>query len=339
VQALPALAALVFCLLLPGSAPRNSVQIKMIGVSIQNARSPFYQAMVAAMWSEMPSLKTRSYLIVKDARRDSVEQQAQVEDFIRDRVDAIILAPVDSEEINPAILEANVANIPVFLTDIRSTGGEGDVKSTVTSDNLDGGYAAAQQICKTVGREKTVVILDEPGITSVADRVKGFRRAIERCGFSQPADDGAGSADADAGTLKTDASSTLTSILHENRQVGAVFGINDDVALGGVDALARAGSQSTVVGYDASNEGVDAVNQREIFADVVQYAQCLGSITIQEIGRFLEETPKGQRAFRQDVLVPIGIYTRAHQTRRSIRSVSSIVREGKRTTRKQLQCA
>ena len=59
-------------------------------------------------------------LMVVDASRDNSKQQSQVENFISQKVDAIVLTPYDSKAIGSAIVEANKANIPVFTADIAN---------------------------------------------------------------------------------------------------------------------------------------------------------------------------------------------------------------------------
>ena len=149
---------------------------KTIGVSIQNREAQFYQDMEAGMRSE--AAKYGYKLLVVDANRDNAKQQSQVEDFISKKVDAIVLTPYDSQAIGSAIVEANNASIPVFTADIASTSSQGKVVAHVASDNVQGGYQAGKLICAAVGKTGTVAIVDEPEVTSVQDRVKGFKQAL-----------------------------------------------------------------------------------------------------------------------------------------------------------------
>ena len=114
-------------------------------------------------------------LVVVDASRDNAKQQSQVEDFISKHVDAIVLTPYDSQAIGSAIVEANDANIPVFTADIANTSNQGNVVAHVASDNVQGGFEAGKLICQAVGKSGSVAIIDEPEVTSVQDRVKGFK--------------------------------------------------------------------------------------------------------------------------------------------------------------------
>ncbi|MBV8244582.1 MAG: substrate-binding domain-containing protein, partial [Candidatus Eremiobacteraeota bacterium] len=146
---------------------------KTIGVSIQDMEAQFYQDMVSGMKSE--AAKYGYNLLLVDANRDNARQQSQVEDFISKRVDAIVLTPYDSQAIGSAIVEANGAKIPVFTADIANASSQGKVVSHVASDNVQGGAQAAKLMCAAINKVGTVAIIDEPEVTSVQDRVRGFR--------------------------------------------------------------------------------------------------------------------------------------------------------------------
>ncbi len=219
-------------------------------------------------------------LIVVDANRDNAKQQSQVEDFISTKVDAIVLTPYDSTAIGSAIAEANTANIPVFTADIASTSKQGSVIAHVASDNVQGGEQAGNLICTAVGKSGSVAIIDEPEVTSVQDRVKGFRQAIKaNCpGVTIVAD-------VDAGGTRTKADSSMTDILQSNPNVNGVFGINDDSALGAVSAIraANRNGKIAVVGYDATPEARAAIAAGDMYGDAIQYPDKIGALTIDTI--------------------------------------------------------
>jgi ribose transport system substrate-binding protein len=283
------------------SAPASSAASggKTIGVSIQNREAQFYQSMESGMKAE--AAKYGYTLVVVDANRDNATQQSQVEDFISSKVDAIVLTPYDSTAIGSAIVEANKANIPVFTADIASTSKQGVVVAHVASDNVQGGMQAAKLICKAVGSSGTVAILDEPEVTSVQDRVKGFKAGIKAdCpGVTIVAD-------IDAGGERAKADSSMGDVLQSNPNVKGVFGINDDSALGAVSAIKAAGATGkiAVVGYDATPEAQAAIKAGTMYGDAIQYPDKIGALTIDTIHDYLTgKTPP------KVVHVPVGTYT------------------------------
>jgi len=254
---------------------------KTIGVSIQNREAQFYQDMESGMRSE--AAKYGYSLIVVDASRDNAKQQSQVEDFISKRVDAIVLTPYDSQAIGSAIAESNAANIPVFTADIASASSQGHVVSHIASDNVQGGFEAGTLICQAVGKTGSIAIIDEPEVTSVQDRVKGFKAAIaQRCPSVTIV------SDVDSGGTRDKASSDTGDILQAHRDLKGVFGINDDSALGALAAVRAAGlaGKIAIVGYDATPEARDAIGKGEMYGDAIQYPAKIGSTTIDVIANY-----------------------------------------------------
>jgi len=282
------------------SGSSTSSASKTIGVSIQNREAQFYQSMESGMKAE--AAKYGYSLVVVDANRDNAKQQSQVEDFISNKVDAIVLTPYDSTAIGSAIAEANKANIPVFTADIASTSTLGTVVAHIASDNVQGGMQAASLICKAVGKTGAVAILDEPEVTSVQDRVKGFKAGIKAgCpGVTIVAD-------VDAGGERAKADSSMSDVLQSNPNVKGVFGINDDSALGAVSAIKAAGltGKIAVVGYDATPEAQAAIKAGEMYGDAIQHPDKIGALTIDTIhDYFAGKTPP------KVVHVPVGTFTR-----------------------------
>jgi ribose transport system substrate-binding protein len=282
----------------PGAAPAR----KTIGVSIQNREAQFYQDMESGMRAKAG--KYGYTLIVVDASRDNAKQQSQVEDFISKRVDAIVLTPYDSQAIGSAIAEANAAGIPVFTADIASTSSEGHVVAHVASDNVQGGFVAGTLICQAVGKSGSIAIVDEPEVTSVQDRVKGFKEAIaQRCpGVTVVAD-------VDSGGTRDKASSDAGDILQAHRDLKGIFGINDDSALGALAAVRAAGlnGKIAIVGYDATPEARSAIASGDMYGDAIQYPAKIGATTIDVIhAYFAGKTPP------PTVKIAVGAFTRAN---------------------------
>jgi ribose transport system substrate-binding protein len=274
---------------------------KTIAISIQDLEAQFYQQMEAGMQSEARKYNYR--LLFVDANRDSAKQQAQVEDFISKKVDAIVLSPFDSQAIGSAIVEANNANIPVFTADIASTSKQGKVIAHVASNNVQGGEQAGILLCKAVGNSGEVAVLDEPEVTSVQDRVKGFKMALaQHCPNVKIV------ADVDSGGTRDKANSDMGDILQAHKNLKGVFGINDDSALGAVAAIRAAGlTNVAVVGYDATPEARTAIASGQMYGDAVQHPDLIGKETIDIIHDYFA----GKKVAAK-VDVPVGIFTKAN---------------------------
>ena len=274
---------------------------KTIGVSIQNREAQFYQDMENGMNAQAEKYGYK--LIVVDANRDNSKQQSQVEDFISKKVDAIVLTPYDSQAIGGAIVEANKANIPVFTADIANTSPQGKVVAHIASDNVQGGAQAGKLMCQGLpGKVGTVAIIDEPEVTSVQDRVKGFRQSV-KAGCK----DVTVVADVDAGGDRQKANNAMGDILQSHKDLKGVFGINDDSALGALAALKAAGLQNVVViGYDATPEARNAIKAGDMYGDAIQYPDQIGGKTIDAIHDYF-----GGKKPPARVTVNVGTFTKA----------------------------
>jgi ribose transport system substrate-binding protein len=274
---------------------------KTIGFSVQNREAQFYQDMESGMKAE--AAKFGYTVTVVDAARDNAKQQSQVEDFISQKVSAIVLTPYDSQAIGSAIVEANKSNIPVFTADIASASKDGKVVAHIASDNVQGGMQAAKLMCAGLpGHVGTIAIIDEPEVTSVQDRVKGFKEGIKACpGVTVVSD-------IDGGGERAKASSSMEDILQSHKDLKGVFGINDDSALGAAKAIEGAGLKGkiVVIGYDASPEARTAIAGGSMYGDAIQHPDQIGAKTVDAIHDYFSgKTPAAK------IAVAVGTYTKA----------------------------
>jgi ribose transport system substrate-binding protein len=75
-----------------------------------------------------------------------------------------------------------------------------------------------------------------------------------------------------------------------NKDLRAIFAINDPSALGAYTALKQVGleKQVTIVGFDGEQAGKQAIKDGKIFADPVQYPDKMAQITIQSIFEYFD---------------------------------------------------
>lgn len=262
-------------LLIVSCNKQTSTASKTIGVSLQTRAHVFYRDLEAGLLDEA---KTQNYeLIITAGEFDLGKQMSQMEDFVARKVDAIILVPVDSKGVGPAIAKANAAGIPVFTADIAAH--EGNVVSHIASDNVAGGRLASEFIAEALGGKGSVAIINQPNVTSVLDRVQGFREAIAKFPGIRVA------ADVNGEGVRDKAFTATADVLQANPGLSGIFGINDDSALGALDAVTQYQKKGIIiVGYDATPPAADAIKKGSALkADVVQYPKLIGAKTIQQI--------------------------------------------------------
>ncbi len=248
---------------------------KVIGVTLLTRAHLFYRDLEEGLEAE--ARKSGFTTVVTSADFDLGKQASQIEDFVARGVDAIVVCPVDSKGVGPAIRRANAAGIPVFTADIAAQ--EGEVVCHVASDNVAGGRLAGEFLAKALGGKGEVAIIDQPAITSVLDRVQGFREAVtEHRGLRIVADvNGQG--------VRDKSLEVASDVLQAHPALGGIFGINDDSALGALDAARQLDRRGVViVGYDATPPAVDAIRRgTPLAADVVQNPRRIGTTTVEKI--------------------------------------------------------
>jgi ribose transport system substrate-binding protein len=237
---------------------------KTIGVSLLTRAHVFYRDLEEGL--RAGAAEHDYELFITAAEWDAGRQISQLEDFITRDVDAIILSPVDSSGVGAGIRAANEAGIPVFTADIASFGGE--VVSHIASDNLAGGRLAGEYLVELLGGTGKVAIINQPIVTSTLDRVQGFREVVE----AYPEIEIVAESD----------------VLQANPVLDGIFAINDDSALGTLDAVEDFGRDGIVIiGYDATPPARDAIlKDRALKADVVQYPFEIGRVTVETIASY-----------------------------------------------------
>src|SRR5438874_3338604 len=91
---------------------------KTIGVTLLTVQHQFYQDLRAGLESEA---KRHNYrLLVSTAEFDPARQANQIDEFIVQKVNAIVVCPCDSRTVGSSIAAANDAHIPVVTADIAS---------------------------------------------------------------------------------------------------------------------------------------------------------------------------------------------------------------------------
>jgi ribose transport system substrate-binding protein len=268
---------IVCCLALvatPG-CNRSESDRPLVGITLLNKQDVFYQDLAAGMREAADEVGIE--LLVQSAEKDLAAQTAQVENFIVRGVDAIVACPVDSRGIAQVLRRAAAEGVAVFTADIAADGI--DVVAHVASDNVQGGRLAGEYLGRRLEGAAAVAVVDHPEVTSVQDRVAGFLEVVdgnaELTLAARPSAQG----------RRDMALDVAASMLQAHPEVRGVFAINDETALGVVQALDALGRDDViVVGYDAIPEARAAILAGSpLEADVVQYPHLMGQQVIHAV--------------------------------------------------------
>ncbi|MCX6377283.1 MAG: substrate-binding domain-containing protein [Armatimonadetes bacterium] len=299
IMAVAMIAALAFCMTSCGKKqPGAGGKTYRVGVTLLTKSHPFYQQLESAMQEVADRENVK--LNIQSAEFDMKDQQAQIENFITQQVDALVVCPVDSDTIGGAIRQANKAGIPVFTADISANGG--DVVCHIASDNVAGGRLAGEYMAKLLKGKGKIIIIDHPKVMSVRDRTKGFVDAISKFPgikiVARPPGDGERGKSMDV----------METMLQSHPDINGVFAINDSTALGALAALRQAKREDIViVGYDGDPEAkAEILKGSPLKADSVQYPRKIGATTIEMLVKHL----KGEKVPAK-VPVEVGIIDKA----------------------------
>jgi ribose transport system substrate-binding protein len=270
----------VLTLLGLSSCSRKGTSEKTLGVTLLTKEHVFYRDLEMGLKN---AARERGFnLVITSGDWDLAKQQGQIENFIVQKVAAIIVCPVNSKGIGPAIEKANQAGIPVFTADIKAN--EGRVVSHIASDNYLGGKLAGEYLAKALSGKGKVAVIDQPIVESAIERVRGFEDVMhESPGIqivAKPSGDG----------VRDKAMKAAEDLLQGYPDLNGIFGINDDSALGALSAIESSGRKGIVVmGFDAIPEARAAIlRDSALKADVVQNPSQIGQKTIETIDRYLK---------------------------------------------------
>lgn len=274
-----ALVALVVCAACGGDSAPGGTKKPVIGVTLLTQTHAFFKELEDGL--REAAAERGLDLVVVACEMDPAKQASQIEDFVAQRVSAILAAPCDSSAIGPHLAGPERAGIPVFTADIAAHGGK--VISHVASDNVQGGRLAARALAELLGGAGKILVIDHPTVASVQERTRGFDEELRKhpgiVVVARPSADG----------QRAKAMAVMEDMLQANRDLKGVFGINDDSALGAVAVLDAAGrTDIVVVGYDATPEAQAAIRKGgPLKADVVQHPKQIGRTAMEMIARHL----------------------------------------------------
>ena len=239
-----AAAALLVCAALSGACGRRETGKKVIGFSQANLGEPWRVAMnaeVAARAKDFPAIE----IVWADAQQDNAKQVADVENFLRQKIDLLIISPNEAKPLTPVVKRAFDAGIPVIVLDREI---EGDSYTTfIGADNRAIGKAAGEYIVEILGKKGAVVeIKGLPGSTPARDRSEGFREAIAPYPAIKIVHDPV------ANWLREEAMTQMEAALSANARIDLVYAHNDPMAVGAYLAAKAKGREKEMkfIGID-----------------------------------------------------------------------------------------
>lgn len=233
------------------NTPTSAGKKFIVGFAQANSKDPWRQvqnASLAAANKKFPDIELKQ----QDAGNDNGTQIGQVENFLTQKVDLLLISPNESDPLTPTVSKVYDAKIPVVLMD-RATSND-KYTTYVGGDNREIGKQAGKFIVeKSNGKGNIVEIYGKAGASATKDRHDGFAEAIAKTPGLKVVDH------QDCSYERVPARTYMENVIQKHIPFTIIYAHNDEMALGALAALKAAGKdpkQFIIVGVDGVQEEV-----------------------------------------------------------------------------------
>lgn len=247
-----------------------------VGVALANFDLNFISILRTQMQQELKTSQLNGQFV--DAKGDVAVQVQQVDDFINQGVDAIILNPVDTQGVLPMINAAKKADIPLVFVNRKPEVKLPADMAYVGSDSALGGEMQMEALAKKMNYKGNVAILmgalsnEEArertrAVEAVVAKYKGMK-VIEK---------------QSAQWQRNEAVDVVSSWLLNQRPIDAIAANNDEMAIGAIMALNQAKSEKILVaGIDGTPDGQQFIKNGKMAVTIFQDAkgQAIGAVQV-----------------------------------------------------------
>ena len=254
----------------------TSVMAQQIGVSVARFDDNGLTVMRNGM-TAFDEANDGVSLQIEDATDDVAKQLDQINNFIASGVDAIIVNAVDTNATEAMSNAAAAAGVPLVYVNRQPINMDTlpDGQAFVASNEIESGTLAAFQMCRQLraegksGGATAYVLVGQLSNQAAVQRTKDFHDVIgmDMCNFITIADEQT------ANWSRDEANDLMTNWISSGEPFDAVFGNNDEMALGAIQAMKAAGiSMDDVVvgGVDATSDALLSMQAGEMDVTVFQ---------------------------------------------------------------------
>lgn len=232
---------------------QHNTRKKLFGATYMTMNNEFYK--IVNNQIRMQVEKNGDQMITLDPALDQKKQNEQIKQLVKRKVDAIFLNPVDWKAVEPGLVAAKKAKIPVIVIDSEVYRSD-LVAMTIVSDNYKAGVLCAKEMMKQKD-QANIVLLTHNAARSAVDRINGFLDTIKNNKNYKIL------ASADTQGQIERALPKVDKIIEEYQNIDIVMGLNDPAAMGALAALDSKGAREGVLvyGIDGSPEGKKLIKE------------------------------------------------------------------------------
>lgn len=270
----------------------------VVGVSIPDGTHGWANGVV--WWAEEMQKKHSDVEFIISTAQDASEQVNQLATMQTQGIDALVILPMESAPLTPAVKKIHDAGIYVVSVDRGLTEQVADVY--LRGDNAKFGQVAAEYMAEKLGGKGNILIIEGMQVSINKERVDGFNSVISKYPdikvlASRP------------GNWNTDTAYNVTrSLLTAHSQVDAIWASDDDMALGAERAIKEANRPNIwMVGGGGSKVVVKKVMDKDpMYPATVTYSP---RMIVDGIERAIEDLKAGKKAgsTQEDVILPVDV--------------------------------
>ncbi len=248
------------------SEPAKKIKI---GVSMQGLDAPYVVSVKKHVEAAVAAAGPNVEAIILDGQANAEKQVSQVENFIAQKVDAIILNPIAYDGCAPAVEAANKAGIPI-LTLITRVQNQELTATHSGSDHKESGIIEAEAVAEFLGGKGNIVVIEGVmGIDAQIQRMEGYNEVLAKYPEIKIV------AQNTAAWQRDQALDLVENWLQSGKQFDVVLAQNDNMAMGALKAIEDSGlaDKIKVFGIDGDNDALQAVKDGRLYATVFQDAK------------------------------------------------------------------
>jgi len=211
-------------------------------------------------------------LVIENASSDPELQLRQVRNYIRTKVDAIIVLPVTTQDGLAALKLADEAGIPIVFANANPGPDHWPSKSAyIGSKEADAGTLEMEQLAKLAGNRGKVVILEgEQGHSAAIGRTDAVKAIVQKYPEMQIVKQASGN------WQSSEAANLILQWLKEGVDFNIIAANNDSMAIGAVLGLEKAGKDAKpyfIGGVDGTKEALQSMAEGKLDTSVLQDAR------------------------------------------------------------------
>ena len=253
-----------------------------VGVTMTAFDNPFLTILLGGIRAGAERMEGVS-LAVEDAELDVAQQLSQVQNFIANGVDAIIVNPVDGDSTMAITQAVTAAGIPLVYVNHPPADIDAlpEGASFVGSNEIDSGTMQTEQVCEMLGGKGIAVVMMGPLENHAAlTRTEDIHKVLGRpeCAGIEVVEEQS------ANWSRVEAQDLMTNWLTRGVAFDAVIANNDEMAIGAIQAMKAAGfdmEDVVVAGIDATPDGLLAMQAGELDVTVYQNATRQGEVALE----------------------------------------------------------